>query len=110
MPIWERSGLQRRSDLGGKIAVLLLDTLAELEAGVAHEPDWGAGLLGCRPHHLADPALAVDYVDLLEQDGLLIELAQLALDDFVDDRVGLADLARPVAQNLALPLERRPIN
>src|SRR5689334_16055280 len=65
----------------------LLDALADLEARIARKPDRGASLLGRGLDHLGDAALAVDHIELLQEHALLVELAQLPLDDLVDDRV-----------------------
>src|SRR5579864_168167 len=102
------SALQSR--LAGSIAVGLLDPFAEGKSGESGDPD-GLPRLPCRSlHHFADPALAVDHIGLLKQNRLLIELAQPALDHLFDDRIGLAGLARLIAQDGALALDRRRID
>src|SRR5690606_18311692 len=77
-------------------------SLADRDAGEAADLDVLAqgrdGLLD----ELADGPLVVLDVRLVEQDDLGVELVQAALDDLVDDVLGLALLERLLAQGVAL--------
>src|SRR5580765_9033 len=64
--------------------------LAEPEAAEPPHDDVLAGLRRCPAHQVADLLRVVANVGLVEQADLLEELAQLALDDLLDDVGGLA--------------------
>src|SRR5262249_46868060 len=92
--------MAERPDLGGEVVGRPVDPLADRETDKAGDPDRRSGLFRRGFDNLADPALAVDHVHLVEQHGVLVELAQPALDHAVDDTRGLAALERLLAQHL----------
>src|SRR3546814_12336926 len=80
----------RRGDLRGEIALLPLDTLAELEADEVLERDRRARGLARLGDDVRDRGLVVDHEELAEQRVLLGELLDRAVDHLGDDIGGLA--------------------
>src|SRR4051812_35666642 len=99
--------LQLGSDFRREVSSLFIDALTECEPTEARYPNRLAGAFGGRLDDLGHPALAVDHVDLLEQDALFIKLAQAPLDHPLDDRDVLAARGGLLAQDGALALQRR---
>src|SRR5690606_14052672 len=73
-----------RRHLGREVRLLLLDSLAQLEAGEAAHLDVLADLRHRLVDHLADREVRVLDERLLEQARLAVELLHLALDDLLD--------------------------
>src|SRR5690606_8022837 len=82
-----------------KIALFLLDPLANCEAGHAGHRDRFTDLLGDRVNGGLHGAFAVDHEGLLEQDDVLVEFAETAFDHFGDNRLGLAGFPRLLREN-----------
>ena len=97
--------------------MLLLDAFAEREAHESGDPYRRARFLRRRVDDLGDAAFAVDHIDLLQQDDVLVELADASFDHLVENRLGkigvlvalestgktdvLAPLARLIALHVA---------
>src|SRR6185312_1666823 len=101
------SALARRGrHLGGEIAFLLLDALAEREADEAGHLDGAAGLALGLLERLRDRLGRVVHVGLLEQADLLVEGLQAGIDDLLDDVLGFPLLPEFVGQHGLLALDR----
>ena len=85
------------------------EPLAQREANESGHGDRAADLLGDPVDRVLDLEVGVDHERLLQQHRLLVELAHPALDDLVDDVVGLAAGARLVGVDRALALQGRGI-
>src|SRR6266545_1071239 len=78
---------------------------SELEPGEAAHLDLLAGLAGERLHQIADLDLVVLHERLLEQHVLLVELAQLPLDDLGLDALGFLLLGHLGGVDAPFPLD-----
>src|SRR3954471_10801887 len=81
-----------RGDLGCEIALLLLETLAELEANEAADLDVLADLRDQLLLDLLDRLVGVLHERLVEETDLLHPLRELTLDHLLGDRGRLAAL------------------
>src|SRR5690348_13066088 len=93
----DRFGLVRAgscSNLCRKVTLLLLDTLAELEADEARQGNRGARILRRRRDDVGHWGLVVADEQLAEQRVFLAELGETAFHHLFDDVVWLAALAR----------------
>src|SRR5688500_17276770 len=92
-------------DLGGEVAFLFLDALAELEADEALELNARPGLLGGGGDDFGDRRLVVDHEQLRQQRIVLAELGDRAFDHLLDNVRRLAALLRLFHRDAALALD-----
>src|SRR5690348_7258479 len=109
----DRFGLVRAgscSNLCRKVALLLLDAFAELEADEARQGNRGARILRPRRDYVGHWGLVVANKELAEKRVFLTELRKAAFDHFLDDVLRLAALARLFHRDGTLTLDERWID
>src|SRR5208283_1538303 len=101
------SALELSGYLGGEVGSMAINSFAEGEAGETSNLNGRAGRLPRLFHHRRYSGPLIDHKDLLEQDDILVELAQPAVHHPFGDVLGLAARLRLLAQYAALAVERR---
>src|SRR3954469_2549417 len=88
-----------------EVVATLVDALAKHHPNERHDLQRSTQLLAGGLHRLLHALVGVDHEHLLEQHGLLVELADAALDHLPDDVLGLAGRACLLGVDGTFPLD-----